>query len=380
MTDENPLQKKIMIYGIIILSSILTFFLEISFFSVNWFYLLLSLIVFSIILIYTKNIKKRETLIIFVSFLIISVSYSFYLSPAIQVSKSHRPILTDNWYDALLWIKNNTEECSTIATYWDPGYFIRSIANRPVVFDGGSQNQKLIIPTTIEDKIELIPYDNNITRIIQYKDSNRTTARIQDIAISMFTSNESLAVDILKEYKVPGCSEMYFFATSDLIGKSVWWSYFSTWNPEKEGEKGNKHFYTPIRLAQTRPIPSQNSIALSYPLNQNSGIVIYETNGKLVPYLQQNNQFLQIEKIVYFNQNLPFREIFNNSQIPGTLWVEHSKQIVILISPELENSIFTKMMLYDGLELEKFELVKSWGGEVKLFRIKLPDEVNLSDN
>jgi len=39
--------------------------------------------------------------------------------------------------------------------------------------------------------------------------------------------------------------------------------------------------------------------------------------------------------------------------------------------PELVDALFTRMFFFDGAGLKNFELVHNWGGEVKLFRVKI---------
>ncbi len=49
-------------------------------------------------------------------------------------------IMNDTWYGALKEIGEKTPESSVIDSWWPPGYFIISIAERRVIADGGSQH------------------------------------------------------------------------------------------------------------------------------------------------------------------------------------------------------------------------------------------------
>ena len=365
-------RRDFILIGLGAIMAVATFYLSYTIFTFEWFALFIAFLAIAAASHKLNHTGKGDIALMAVIFIIISVSYAFYLNPAINISRGSGTILTDNWFNALTWIRQNTEECATIATYWDPGHFIRAIAKRTVIFDGGSQNADLVIPTDVtENKVDILKYENGINRIIKYENGERITARIQDVAISMLTTNESLAMDILKDYKRPECGEMYFLATSDLIGKSAWWTYFSTWSPEKEGDKGNRYMYNLIGLSQAKPIPSQNTIAYVYAFGQNQAIVVYDTNGTLIPYLQQGAQFAKIEKIFYFTKTgeAVLRQI-QDAEVKGLVWADPSKQLVMMISPELENAMFTRMFLFNGAGLEHFELVNSWGGEVKLYKVK----------
>ncbi|MBI4018224.1 MAG: hypothetical protein HY368_01300 [Candidatus Aenigmarchaeota archaeon] len=295
----------------------------------------------------------------------------FYI-PSALISECTGTVLSDNWWEALNWIKNNTKGCSVVATYWDPGHFITGIAKRSVVFDGASQSEVFYRPNT-EGKTGIVieRHENGITRVIQYKNDTVVRARIQDISTTLLTNNESLAVEILKDYRKPGCEdEMYYIASSDLISKSQWWSYFATWDPTNPPNFGKRYIYVMIPLESSRPVLGQNAIAYSYRVTQNQAFVIYETNNTLKPFFQQQGQLLKVEKLFYFDRQGNGRLALEpDADVQGLLWLDGTRQLVIFIQPELEQSIFTRMFFFNGFGLERFEMVKDWGGEVKLFRV-----------
>lgn len=282
-------------------------------------------------------ISSFMTIILFVPF---TTSYA--------VSLSQPPILDNNWWEALNWIKNNTKECAVIATYWDPGHFIRAIAERPVVFDGATQNAKL--------------YEHIKNRTI-------VRSRIQDIATVLYTSNETKAVEILKHYKMPNCSEMYFIASSDLIGKSHWWIYFSTWDPKTHTGKKSSYYYA--RLTGKKPMLSGNGTQYIY----NNMFMVIKEGKKMIPYMIYNgNQYsttpYKIEKIFYFDNYTGYVQYSDNPQIKGMLYLTPDMNIAFFIPEEIENSMFTRMFFFNGAGLNDFKLVKNFGGEVKLFKVE----------
>ncbi len=319
-----------------------------------------------------KSINNREFLLpLFVLVVFLFFMNTLYFNSAV-ISACSGTVLSDNWWNALNWIKNNTAECSVVATYWDPGHFITGIAKRSVVFDGATQGSTRSVPA-LENRSGMFieQHEHGINRVLIYENGNVTTARIQDIATTLFTTNETLAVEILKNYKKEGCDEMYYIASSDLIGKSQWWTYFSTWNPLNAPNFGQRYNYAIVNLESARPILEQNAIAYYYTLSQNTGFVIYESNNTLRPFLQQQGQILRVEKLAYFDaQGNGQTVIDRGADIKGLLWLDPSRQVVLFVPPELEESLFTKMFLFNGAGLEKFEYVNGWAGEVKLFRVK----------
>ncbi|MBI2075702.1 MAG: hypothetical protein HYT72_00450 [Candidatus Aenigmarchaeota archaeon] len=328
-------------------------FLGINIFSAEWFGVLIFTAAVAGGLLHGKKIMKRELAIALILFFLVSFSFSFYYRPAEAVARGQGTILDDNWFSALNWLHDNTANCTVIATYWDPGHFITGIARRPVVFDGASQGA---------------------TRTFMINGTEVVASRIQDIATTLLTSDEDKALDILRKYRNPNCNEMYYIASQDLLGKSVWWSYFSTWDATRTGEKGDKYSYAIVQRSQSRPVLDQNAIAHIYPLGPQQAFVIYETNNTYQAFLQQGSTLATVGKIFYFDRagqgNLRTRE---EADISGLIWLTPDKNAMIFAPPQLENSLFTRMYLFNGLGLNNFELVGNYGGEVKLFKVKFKD-------
>src|SRR3989344_93057 len=323
-------------------------------------------------LVLTKKTTGREAALAAVLFLIFFQMSYLYYQPALQVARGQGTVLSDNWWQGLNWINQNTSDFSLIATYWDPGHFITGIARRAVVFDGASQSNLFIRPYNYTlGGLVVDKYDANINHIILYSNGNKTTARIQDISTTLLTANETLAVEILKEYRKPGCDEMYYIASADLIPKSTWWTYFSTWNPVDK--RGTPYVYSSIPLGNARQDPTRNAVVYSYPVSQQETFILYVTNGTLLAFLQRqgNSQPLRVEKYIYFDEQGRGQLITQeDAQIKGLLYIDPGFNSILFIPPELENAMFTRMFLFNGAGLENFEYVNSWGGEVKLFKVK----------
>ena len=321
--------------------------------------------------IFTKENKQKISLIL--GLLVTLVVLYPFLQRSYYISKYSGTVLTDNWWIALNWIKENTPSCAVIATYWDPGHFITGIAKRPVVFDGASQNSLRTI--TLEgnltrDEIEKIIGISNF-RIRRFtKDGknyvNVTTARIQDIATTLFTSDEEQAIKILKRYLIPECNNtMYYIASEDLLWKSQWWTYFSTWDPKTK--KGNKYFYFPAQFAGSRKI--NESKYYIYPLSRLEAIIIIEKDNDFELRFQVENEIKTIRRFWYFSNNTFKEKIYENYDYDATVFLSQDKSLAIYIPKELQDSLFTRMFLLNGAGLKRFEFVRNFGGEVKLFKV-----------
>jgi len=319
--------------------------------------------------------KKTILAIVLMVYIILFMSF-FYFQPSVGIVEGSGTVLSDNWWEALNWIKNNTNECAVIATYWDPGHFITGIAERPVIFDGATQNSAIYLQSNDTGPKHLITenYDKGITQIILEGENSSQRARIKDIGIILYTGNESLALKYLKDYKKPGCSEMYFIASADLVGKSHWWTYFATWNPI---DKGNAITYRPVSRSQAKPIISENTIVHTFYVGEDASgqihqYIIYEKNQSYSAYYQVGNNFYTVNKLVYLGDGL--LRTFDNAEVSGTILLWPNKNYLIHIPAELEDSMFTKMFFFDGQGLKNFEYVNNWGGEVKLFRVKFDSQ------
>jgi len=64
--------------------------------------------------------------------------------PTILHGGTYFNITTNDWGDALEWIKGNTERDTVIAAWWDYGYWITTIADRTTLIDNATINQTQI--------------------------------------------------------------------------------------------------------------------------------------------------------------------------------------------------------------------------------------------
>ena len=358
------------------------FSLLMTFTFFNALFTFLAVITIAIAFAIARVFSLRDLLKTTAMFFVVFIAATTLFQPAVSISSTAGAVLSGNWWEALNWIKNNTQECAVVATYWDPGHFITGIAKRPVVFDGASQNA--VWSTTgpaglsQEEIREIAATEKFQARNTTANGEQKTvieTARIQDIATTLFTDNETFAAEILEKYKKPGCSEMYYLATSDLIAKSFWWTYFSTWNPVDKGcATPMSHF----QLAGS-PRPSASggttyTYAGGLPAGCNNqvpgSIIVVDQGGELSAFVSVNNQLLRPEQFFYFTQTQGLLRTAADPQIDGLIWLSPERQTAIFVPPEIKDSMFTRMFFFNGQGLERFEFVNSWGGEVKLFRIR----------
>lgn len=83
-----------------------------------------------------KKLIKQTIKILLFAFLAGGPLFMTYVA----VSGNYGPILNSAWIRSLNHLKENSQPDSPVYSWWPPGYFIYSIADRKVVLDGGSQH------------------------------------------------------------------------------------------------------------------------------------------------------------------------------------------------------------------------------------------------
>lgn len=163
------------------------------------------------------------------------------------------PIMNDAWWNALNAIKDDSQPNAIINSWWDFGHHFKYVADRPVTFDGASQN------TPMAHWIGRVLSTNNETEaigILRMLDCGSNYAfdtinqQLQDpvksvnILYRMIGVDRKAALAILaregvneqdKVLQYTHCSppENYFIASDDMIGKSGVWGHFGMWNFER---------------------------------------------------------------------------------------------------------------------------------------------------
>ncbi len=264
--------------------------------------------------------------------------------------------LSENQNDFLRWTYTDLPNKSKIITWWDFGEYIQAYSYA-----------KSVLNFVSKEGCSSIVNINFCTPPFESQE------KFINVAKFFFTDNETEAYCIAKKYDAT-----HTIVTVDLLSKSQWWTYFATWDPKGgkdcsliNSDKGYCYVYSTLSLSNTTPVPFKNTIVYTYILNPDNAFAIYQVNDTLVPYFYQNNKLSTVESIFYFTESgIGQIRTIPDAELNGLIWMDPSKQVMVFIPPELANSLFTRMFLFNGAGLERFEFVNSWGGEVKLFSIK----------
>ena len=313
-------------------------------------------------------LRSRSVVVFSIIFGVIALFSFYFLSDAIQVGLSNEGmLLSQNWYNALDWLKQNGDKNTLVATWWDPGHIIAGYTGLKVHADGAHC-----------DVNDCIPYNHNI--------------RIRDMGTILSTTDENESISVLKKYvqltpeqcqaarkewgqfmSSDACDPIktvYMIASSDLIQKYYWLTYFGSYNETTKTGTGTGFQYIPFKAMDASGFPTYGSDQIPYvvTLTEKDNQIIGILNS---PYYGIRNAF--IREIVYYNGNQQIRAVYNGTAtenvIDGLLWVDTSFQIVIFMEANVRDSVFTKMFFWNGDDLKNFELVYS-NQEVKIFKVK----------
>jgi dolichyl-diphosphooligosaccharide--protein glycosyltransferase len=188
-----------------------------------------------------------------VMIVIIAMMLSSQARTSYGTSFSDIPIMNDAWWNTLTSIKDDSKPDAIVNSWWDFGHHFKYVADRPVTFDGASQNTPMAhwigraLSTSNETEavgiLRMLDCgSNNAFEVIdkQFNDPVKTVKLLYKIItldkkqalaeLAKAGVNEQEAV-----LKNTHCDppENYFIASEDMIGKSGVWSHFGFWNFER---------------------------------------------------------------------------------------------------------------------------------------------------
>ena len=172
-----------------------------------------------------------------------------------QTAINEIPLINDAWYSSLTKIKENSTSNAIITSWWDFGHWFKYVADRPVTFDGTSQNSP---QAHWVGNILLTDNEDTAIGILRMLDCGATNAFDElnkvindhplsiDILYKIIVEDKSNAIKILKGYglteeqidaviKNTHCNppEAFFITSEDMVYKSGVWAHFGSWNFNK---------------------------------------------------------------------------------------------------------------------------------------------------
>ncbi|MFQ5970602.1 MAG: STT3 domain-containing protein [Nitrososphaerales archaeon] len=271
--------------------------------------------------------------------------------------------ISQEWVDALTWLKKNADKDALVVTWWDAGHFIAAFTGLRVHSDGAH-----CPPGTC------FPYDHDIRivemgRIFTTTDENESIGLLQKYVSLSSEQCQKLRNNFGNIVPADACgntSEILVVASIDLIGKYGWISYFGSFDYESGSGEHRSNLVLPLS-------GKDRSGNLVYGSGE---VTISKQDGEPVPFLELPYRGISnrvISQMVYFDEGEEVkldhsRDVENT--IEGLLWVAPNEGTVIFMEPEIADSIFTKLFFFEGRDLQHFEQVFG-NSDVKIFKVNL---------
>lgn len=332
---------------------------------------------------YVKKHIKNVKYSIVAMLAIVAIISAFSIYPAYTISNSVIPGTDDSMYSSLENIKNTTSANTVITSWWDYGHLFATVADRPITFDGASQNNlraywvgkalytsdenlsagilRMLATSGDKGPLTLENYTKNTGKSVEILDKilpvSKDNARVILINDYKFTPDQ--AQNVLQYTHPDNATPHVFVTSSDMLGKAAWWSYFGSWN--FQNNTGQHYIYSAAQgnvsqVNGTTVISAQNGVVAQVNGNNITAGLKY-TQG-------QNTQVISPHKLtVIANGQIVKNEVVNNeSPISIYLVIENNSVLAIAMNKELEDSMFTKLFLFRGYGLSKFKVASEKAG------------------
>ncbi len=263
------------------------------------------------------------------------------------------------WLEAMTWLKDNADKNSLILNWWHHGHMLAAFTGLKVHTDGAHC-------------VSCIPYGHDM--------------RMIDMGRILTTSSEDESVDLIRKYAsidpakcqtaakkynnilpddaCTNVNETYIIASSDMIGTYYWMSYYGSYDFESGSGKGTG--YDILNLTDEG--------ADGTLLYDNGKISIERRNDEPVAFLGVSAQGANqtFGQLVYFDRlgNEKRVDYGSDNTVKGLLWASPDWQYVLFMTEEVRDSIFTKLLFFNGEGLEHFQPVFENSG-VKVYRVRI---------
>ena len=329
---------------------------------------------------------------------------------AYQTSENVVPGTNDYMWNAMEWVNETQPEDTVITSWWDFGYLFEVAADRQVTFDGGSQSGERAFwlgQAMTTDNLQLSAgifrmLDTTGTRADEYLiNLTGSPGQATDILIDILPRSSSDAQKVLTskydlssaeakqliEYTHPeNPRPVIFVASSDMLQKAGWWSYFGAWNFDNQSSE-NYNYYVPYESAKVGPGQSgkvelleDQGMTINAVIERGSGNnttdahveSVYTDSGEPIMVNDTEYNPLKASRLILIEDGY----IMKNESIKGaengnyTLFImgQNGDYTPILIDEKLENSMFTQLYLLGGAGQDVFEPVHAESG-VMLFKV-----------
>lgn len=345
----------------------------------------------TVIISLIKNAKYRKpilTLLILVAIVVPSVC------GAAAVAYGVAPGTDDGMWQSMEWINKNTPNDTVIMSWWDFGYMFEVAADRPVSFDGGSQNNQRAYwmgkaLSTSDEKLSLGIFNmlstsgNSATdTLINYTGNTSKSVNIllktlpmekkdaKKALTSKYSLNEEQAKTIVNYTHPNNPRPFVLVLSSDMLGKAGWWSYFGSWNFDTQNATPGSYY---LSKNSTKPQKTKNGTNIETVNAELQGGYIGTritenastkegVNATIISKaynqsLSTKNETITPHKLTFVEGvMLKINEIRDNDSKLSLLAIgENSSYVTVIMDKQMEDSMFTKLFLLGGFNQTSFK-------------------------
>ena len=355
---------------------------------------------------------KKHIVILAIVIALISPS----LCSAFLISDSVTPGTNDYMWNAMQWIDETQPDDTVITSWWDFGYLFEIAADKQVTFDGGSQNGARAFwlgKAMTTDNLELsagifrmldttgekatavlvnITGDNGKSVDILLDILPKTASDAKKTLVDKYHLNGDQAKEVVDLTHPANPRPVIFVASSDMLVKAGWWSYFGSWNFENQSSK-NYNYIVPTSQVEVQPgqsgklaLSSQQGLTVNAVIERGNGNnttnahteSVYTENGEIIKINNTTYNPYKISNIMviedgYLMKNESIKDA-DDGNFTMFLMGYDNRYTPFLIHNELANSMFTKLYLLGGAGQNIFTNVHSETG-VMLFKVNFNNTV-----
>ena len=372
------------------------------------------IIVLGAIFIYAKSNADDLKKLPLKKYLAVIVVVLALVSPSVcgayQTADHVVPGTSDPMWNAMTWIDENMPEDTVITSWWDFGYLFEIAADRQVTFDGGSQSGERAFwlgQAMTTDNLELSAgifrmLDTTGDRAVDALDeinggnTSQTTSILIDILpmtasdakntlVNTYHLTDAQANEVVSYTHPENPRPVIFVASSDMLQKAGWWTYFGQWDFEEQNST-NYQYYLPTSEATVEPGQSakvnmlnESGMAINVVIDRGTGNntttadieTTYASNGSQIMINGSEYNPLNASRLVIVEDGqIVKNESINGSNGNYTLFLMGvgNTYTPIIMSNILENSMFTRLYLEGGFGQNIFTQVHSEEG-VSLWQV-----------
>ncbi len=356
----------------------------------------------------SKNLDLNKKLIRTIFIILFILLLINPIKAADSTAKAQFPLYDDVWDASLTKIKQDTPEDAIISSWWDYGWWFMAIAERQVTFSGGSQNTaqahwigKVLSTSDEEQAVGLLRMLNCGKNTAYYLLENQTGSTIAatDLIYEIVPLTKDEARIVLEQNNIEDIDEILaeshcdnpatdiFITSEDMVSKAGVWAHFGGWDftksyiytniNGKEKDYSVEFLQTNLGYTEEQAFDMYREVnSLTSEQDANNWISPF-TGYQGIGYCSSNDEMVQcsngliVDKIndtIYLSAEQGYyspEKYFDGEQVRtiegGTegLAVAYNEktQTSFITSPDLLESMFTKLFFFEGQGTEHFKLL-----------------------